>query len=370
MKFKADRKALHEGFQRSSSVVTSTIARPIYQNVKIEASGGRVLLSATDLEVGVRVVVDEVEIEEEGAVLLPHDRVASILRLTTDDHVSVVGDSEAAVIESSDSRFRVLSENPEDFSDITGLEDRPVVEVDPEVLVYMVRRTAFAAAAEKGRYALNGVFISIAEDGGIEMVAADGARLACVKKKTANPNKVVCECIIPRKGAEHLVHLAQASKDPVQLRVSENQLVAENEGGRLCCQLVEGQFPNYREVMPTKHEVKIEMSREPFLSAVDRAALMTSDRAQAVDFCFSKGLLTIKSEDPELGQGEVRLPIEFDGKDLQISFNPEFIRDMLRITERETVKFEFTDARTPCVIRSGVDFTYVVSPVIRDEAAI
>ena len=370
MKLVADRAKLNSAFQHAGSIITSTIARPIYQNVKMAASGDSIRLSATDLEVGLMLKVDGVQVEEEGTVLLPEDRVARILGSTPDETISLVGDASAVTIESSDSKFRIVAEDPADFVDVPELSDGEAVEVDPDVLQYVVRRAAFATADERGRYALNGVLLVISPDGNFEMVAADGARLAYVKKKATNPNKTAVECVVMKKGIEQAARLAALGEEAVRIQVTETQFLAENNAGRLCCQLVEGQFPNYREVIPKDCKVKVELPTKPLLNALTRAALLTSEQTRAVDFTFADDMLVLTSQSPDLGEAEVRLPIEYKGAKAQVAFNPGYVADMLKVVERESVKMEFNDSRSPCVLRSGVDYIYVVSPVVREDAEV
>jgi len=367
MKIVANRSALHAAFQHAGSIITSTIARPIYQNVKMEAKAGKVCLSATDLEVGITLNVDQVQVEEEGEVLLPELRVSRILGTTPDETISLVGDESAVTIESSDSKFRVVAEDPSDFADVPQMTEGSVIEIDRDVLHYMVRHVAFATAEERGRYALNGVLLVVAEDGGFEMVAADGARLARVRKKASNPDKKPVDCIVMKKGIEQLARLAMLSEEPIKVQITENQLLAANSAGRLCCQLVEGQFPNYLEVIPKDCKIKVELPSRALLNALTRAALLTSEQTRAVDFTFSDGILVLASQSPDLGEAEVRLPVDYKGEQVQIAFNPEYVTDMLKVVERESVKMEFNDRRSPCVMHSGVDYVYVVSPVVRED---
>jgi DNA polymerase-3 subunit beta len=368
MKLVARREALYHGFQRVGSIVSTSIQQPIYRNVKVAATAGALYLSATDLEVGLVLGVPDVEVQEEGVALLPHARVAAILGATPDETVTLRETDGAVLIETGDSSFRILGEDPSDFPDIPQLPADSSVEVDPEVLRYMVRRTAFAAAPEKGRYALNGVLFVIGKEDTIEMVAADGARLAHVKKKVSNPQGVKAEFIVMTRGVEQLARLAEYGSAPVKFAATQNQLLAQNDAGRLACQLVEGQFPNYHDVIPADGKVKVQLPTKELLSAVRRASFLTTEQTKVVDFRFSKGLLSITAESPDVGRAEVRLPVEYDGAAAEISFNPEYLEDMLGIVERDAVKMRFSDRRSPCVIKSGLDYTYVVSPVIREEA--
>ena len=368
MKLTANREALHHGFQRVGGVVSSTIQQPVYRNVKMQAVGDAVYLTATDLEVGLKLRVRNVRIDEEGVALVPPGRVSPILGATPDEEITIEEKDGTVNIETSDSHFRILGEDPADFPELPAMPKDGLVQVDREVLTYMIRRTAFATAQEKGRYALNGVLFVVGKDGTLELVAADGARLAHVKKKAANPAGVQAQFIVMSRGIEQLARLADYGKDPVDFVATETQLLAANDAGQLVCQLVEGQFPNYQEVIPSDAKVKVQLPAKELLSAVRRAAFVTTEQTKVVDFRFSSGELTIVAETPDVGRAEVRLPIEYDGKAAQISFNPEYLEAMLAIVERDSVKMRFTDRRSPCVLKSGLDYTYVVSPVIREEA--
>jgi DNA polymerase III sliding clamp (beta) subunit (PCNA family) len=192
--------------------------------------------------------------------------------------------------------------------------------------------------------------------------------MAHVKKKVTNPTGIEADFIVMTKGVEQLGRLADYAEGPIRFQATDTQLVAENEAGRLACLRVEGQFPNYREVIPTDSKIKVQLPAKELLSAVRRAGYLTTDETRVVDFCFSDGSLTITAESPDVGRAEVRMQAEYSGPEAQISFNPEFIEAMLGVVEREAIKIRFTDRRSPCVLKSGLDYTYVVSPVIREES--
>lgn len=370
MKLTADREALHTAFQHVGGVITSAISKPIYENVKLEAKSDGVFLSATDLEVGLRIRANKVEVEEEGSVLVPENRVARLLRTTPDDTITLEGDSGELTLISSDGHVRILGQDPEDFADIPPLPEGEAIEMDPVVLRYMVNRTTFATAEEKGRYALNGVLIQIDEEGTFEMVAADGARLADVTKKASNPVGEEVDSIVMKKGIVHAARLGELSDEPLRIQVTENQFLAENSAGRMSCQLVEGQFPNYREVIPRDNKNRATLPTQKLLNALRRASYLTSKQTRAVDFEFTEDNLVLKSQSPDLGDAELRIDVEYRGEDTEIAFNPQYIEDMLETVERESVKLEFNDKKSPCLVRSGVDFQYVVSPVVREEAQV
>jgi DNA polymerase-3 subunit beta len=367
MKIVAERDALYRTLQQVGSVIASGHTQPLYRNVKIDATGdNNIYLSATDLEVGICLKNEHVEVEEPGSVLLVEERIAPILRATPDENISLEDDDGAVILKSSDGRFRILTENVEDFPDIPSPEGGSTIEVAPEVMEYMISRTEFAAAAEKGRYALNGVLVVMDEEGNLETVAANGVRLARVEKKANNPNGESIYSIVVRKGLHEIAKLAATSQEPLEIQVTDKQFIAKNPNGRVSCQLVEGQFPNYQEVIPEHCKYKVQLPTKVLANALRRASFMASEQSKAVDFNFSAGQLVLTSESPELGDAEIRMGVEYEGPDFQLSFNPEYIVDMLDAVERDVISVEFIDKASPCVFRSGNDYTYVVSPVIRE----
>jgi len=370
MKLKARTKALHEGFQYAGSVITSSTVHPIYRNLKLDATAEGLYVSATDLEVGVKVMVQDVEVQEGGSLLLPEANVSAILGATADEEVLMETEGDWTHIRCADGDFRIISAGPEEFEDIQAPEGEQVVEIDPEVLRYMVRRTSFATAEERGRYALNGILFVVEEGGEVELVAADGARLSRVVKKVSNPGSLSVRCIVSKKGMERVAQLSTLTDVPITIQVTGSQFLAQNDRGCVSCQLVEGQFPDYKSIMPTEVKVRVEVETKKLLSAVRRAAFVTTVETNAEDFTFAEGTLTVRSESPEIGEAEIRLPIEYDAERLDISFNPEYLEDVLDVIERESVKMEFIDAGSPCVIKSGFDFTYLISPVVREEGAL
>jgi DNA polymerase III beta subunit len=367
MKIVANREALHRGFSRVGSIVTSTIQQPIYSNVKLRAVDGDIQLTGTDLEVGLTVKVTDCVVEKEGEVLLPPARIQHILGETPDEQVTITEEEGLVVLKGGDSEVRLRAEDPQDFDDLDELPEEGVAEIDPDILKYMVRRTSFATAPDKGRYALNGVLFVLDEEDNIELAAADGSRLALVRKKVSNPNKQEMSFIVPTRGVDQLMRLGEYGEEPVRFAATEKRFIAENDVGRLVSQLVEGQFPAYQEVIPSDSKVKVNLPVRQLRSAVRRAGFVTTDETNVADFCFGPDMLTIRAESPDVGSCELRIPVEYDGEEVSVALNPDFIGEVLAVVEREEIKMRFTDLRSPCVFKCGLDYTYVVSPVIRDE---
>lgn len=362
MKIKCQTALLHSAFQLTSSVVQQRPTRQILADVLIVAENGQLELQATDLEIGIRLQVLGAEIAEEGRIVVPQARVASILRETADEAVELQSDEGHCLITSSDSEFRLPTEAADEFPELPAFDEEKAHEFDRKDFVEMVTRTAFAAHKGKHRYALNGVLIVI-KPSKVEMVATDGRRLAHIERKMKSRVGADESIIVPTKALEEVIKVLGDDDEKVKISVGENQVVAKTQRATVSARLVEGHFPPYESVIPKDHDKKVELHRERFHSAVRRAALLTSQESSSITLAFKKDGLDVKSSAPDTGQARVRLPVEYQGVALNISFNPDFLSEFLRVLTDETVRFEFRDSNSAGVFRAGKDFLYVVMPV-------
>jgi DNA polymerase-3 subunit beta len=365
MKIKCQTAAIHNVFQLAGSVVQQRPTRPILADVLICAEGGSVKIEATDLEIGMCLDVPGCEIMDEGRVAVPQARVASILRETTDETVEIRSEDGHCVITASDSEFRLPTEVTEDFPELPTFDNEKAYEFDRKDFVEMVTKTAFAAHKGKHRYALNGVLVVI-KPSKVEMVATDGRRLAHIERKTKNRAGSDEAVIVPTKALEEVIKVLGDDDEKIRVNVNENQLVAKTLRALISTRLVEGHFPPYESVIPKDHDKKVELNRERFHSAVRRAALLTSQESSSVTLAFTKGSLEVKSSAPDTGEARVKLPVEYTGGSIEMSFNPEFLTEFLRVLEDESVRMEFRDPSSAGLFRSGKDFLYVVMPVSRE----
>jgi len=249
----------------------------------------------------------------------------------------------------------------------------------------MVQKTRFAVATMRSTYALNGALWSMEEGKkDIEMVGADGRRLARIRRKAATAAVESARVIIPVKALMQLESMssieepaatgdeespeAEAAADTrVSIRIEERRLLARAGSTELAAQLVEGRYPDYQDIIPTDCDTKIEFVREALLSAVRRAALMADRDRRSVVFYLSAGKVVIVAEEAESGEAKVELSVEYDGADARIVFNPDFITDMLRVTNEESVFLEFKSPSTACIFKAAGDYIYLVMPITRDQ---
>jgi DNA polymerase-3 subunit beta len=365
MKITCRTQALHTAFQNVGAIVPPRPTRPILAAVLLVAENGQLELQATDLEIGIRFDLTEVEIEEPGRVAIPQARVASILRETADETVTLATDERHCAISASDSLFRLPIEADEDFPTIPVFDESSCYEFERSDFVDMVSKSAFAAHKGKHRYALNGVLLMLTESKA-RMVATDGRRMARVEKKAKYPKGTEESVIVPVKALDQLIKVLADDDETIRVNIHENQLVAKTKQATVTTRLVEGHFPPHESVIPTNCDKKLEVNREGFHSAVRRAALLTSEDSSAVVLHVEAGKMQVSSSAPETGEARVEMGIEYDGGEFDIGFNPEFLTDFLRALSEETIRMEVRDSSSAGLFRAGKDVLYVVMPVSRE----
>ena len=385
MKFRCRRDRLHRAVQTIAGVADPRSIKPVLQDICFRVMGNAVELSATDLEVGMKHTLDDVEVENEGSVLVSAQAIAAILRESPDETLELEADERTCHVRGSDSWFRLLAESVDEFPDIPGFPEGDALTVDGIVLREMLQKTRFAVATVRSTYALNGALWSMEEGKkDIEMVGADGRRLARIRRKAATAAVESARVIIPIKALMQLESMssieepvaagdeespeAEATGDTrVYIRIEERRLLAKAGNTVLAAQLVEGRYPDYQDIIPTDCDKKIAFVRDALLSAVRRAALMADRERRSVVFHFSVGKVVIEGEEARSGEAKVELPLEYDGADTRIVFNPDFITDMLRVTNEESVFLEFKSPSTACIFKVAGDYIYLMMPITRDQ---
>lgn len=370
MKVICDRAALAEAVNLVGAVVVSRTPSPVLQCVKITASEGRVTLAATDLEVGLRLNVDQVEVQKAGELLVPADKLAQIVRASEDPTLTIESKDHTALIKTRDSRFTIFGFDPKEAPAVREFDETQAdFEIDAGQLRTLIGRTLFAAAAEHSRYAINGVLIE--RDGKkLRLVATDGRRLAIARGEcrpvSGRPAKT--SSIVPTKALNLAAKLIGDPDHPVRMVIEENQAVLgvgeAADTAVLSTNLVEGAFPPFEDVIPKDQDKKVVFDTGVLSSAIRRAALLTNEESKGVRMSFADKKLTLTSRAPEVGDAEIQLDLDkYDGDPLEIGFNPGFITDALKVIDGGEVIVELKAPNKPGVLRTGSDFTYVLMPV-------
>lgn len=373
MKIVCHREGLLSACQLASAAVIARDVKPVLKNVKAVVDTDRCTLMATDLELGIRLEVRGIQVEEPGEALLPTARLVSILRESTDEEMTIEAGPDACFVRGLTAEFEMPGEDVSAFPDIPAFAEEKYHEISAGMIREMIRRTIFAAAAaEHSKFgATTGVLVEL-EDERATLVATDGRRLAlsqgAAEAHGGHGTKGQMP-VVPTKALHLLERNLTEPDEKVRISIRPNEVLMKTERAMIYSRLVEGRFPNYRQVLPTKASAKIPLTVGSFLGAVRQAAIMTDDESKRVNFNFAKKKLTLTARGAESGRSKVELPIDFDGKAVDIGFDPKFLVDMLRVLELDTpLTLEVSDANTPAVFRHDPDYLYVVVPLVAPGA--
>lgn len=384
MKAVCDRNALLDAINLASGVVASRTPKPQLTCVHLEAAkpeaAGRLLVRATDAEVSLTLATERVDVESEGACLIPADKLRAIVQAEdAEPTLTLNASTTECVISGADARFTVFGYAPTDFPEIpsyadlaagTSTKPKALFTLPAGSITSVVSKTIFAVARETSRYAINGVLLK--RDGKkLEMVATDGRRLAKSEAKLSEAADEPTVCIIPTKALNLLLRLAGDPDESMHIAITDRQAIfalgdADDPRATLATSLVEGTFPPYEDVIPKSQSIKAVFDKDVLGSAVKRAALLTNEESRGVLMAFSgtEKQLELTSRAPEMGESAIRVDIPaYEGNDIQIGFNPNFVTDALKIIQENEVTIELDAANKPGLIRSGSEFVYVVMPV-------
>jgi DNA polymerase III subunit beta len=374
MKARCKRKELLAAFGMVSGVVPTRSPKPILQNVKMVADPDvGTTLMATDLEVGIRHKVYGVTAYEPGSVILPTDKMQSILAKLADAEIDIETEGDHLIVRGLYANFRLPSEDPGLFPEVPDFTASSYHVVAAADLRKLIRRTIFATDVESTRYALGGVLIELTGDA-VTMVGTDGRRLAKMSapaEAEADAQPPAGSPVIPVKALKLIdrnlddpelsVHVAFQAGSSVLIRTSD-------QGAIIYSRLVEGRFPRYQDVFPADVEVKIPLDVAQLRQAVDQASIVTSDESRGVDFEFDGDTLTLSSQAADVGSSKVTMPIHHDGKKVEITFDPRYLSDALKtIDDDATITAELIDHKNAAVFKTEDRYSYVVMPLTRDR---
>jgi DNA polymerase-3 subunit beta len=371
MKFKINRDHFANGLAQVLNVVGSKATMPILGNVLIEAEKDQVSLTTTNLDLGIRCKI-KAEVKETGAVTLPVKRLASIARELPNVDVTVDASPNHQVkLSSGGSTFRITGIGREDFPALPEFGNEKVFTLEQSELSEMLRNVSYAQSADETRYILNGVYFNF-KDGRLTLVATDGRRLALMSKEMEVQAANAGAIILPAKTVSELARLLDKG-EKVKINFNERrcafQIGTDKDTGGLVdsvylySKVVEGNYPNYQQVVPKETHQRIKLERELFLQCVHRAALVCSEKANSVRIKLSPNLLEITAQSSDFGEAHESMAIGYSGPELQVAFNPAFLMDPLRALAKDEVFLEVKDEVSPGVFKTLDNFVCVIMPV-------
>ncbi len=361
MKFSATKEKLLEGLQQVQNVVSTRTTLPILSNVLLQAKEGAVHLTTTDLDVGVRGSF-EANVDKVGATTLPARRLFTIIRELPSSEIAIEVDGKnAASIRSGQSFFKILGLPEEEFPPLPKFENAKVVTMRQKDLHDGLRKTAYAISTDETRYVLNGVLFSFKENK-LTLVATDGRRLAMLDIELEFPRSHEAEIIVPTKAVTELQRLLKDDGE-VKISVGSGQIAFDLNNTLLVSKLIEGNYPNYKQVIPSEAKERVTLERETFLNSLRRVSLLASDKSNSIKLNFSKNNIEISANTPEVGEARESVPVAYKGRDFAIAFNPEFLMAPLRNLTEDEVFFDLIDEMSPGVLKIQTPFLYVLMPM-------
>ncbi|MFW6059233.1 MAG: DNA polymerase III subunit beta [Phycisphaeraceae bacterium] len=364
MKVICDRGALVESLNLVGGVIVARTPKPALACVKLTATEDALQLAGTDLEVAVRMSTPRIEVQETGEALIPADKLQQIVRESIDPTLTLETEGDAAHIRGQDSHFKIFGQPVDDFPPVPEFPGDADFELSAAELHRLISQTLFATARENSRYAINGVLVE-REGNKLTMVATDGHRLAMARGQCkAHAAEEARSAIVPTKALNLLLRLFDDAEQTVQIKLADNQILFSSDQALLASNLVEGNFPPYKDVVPKDGDKRATLATDTFISAVRRAALLTNEESKGVRMAFSGEGLTLSSRAPEMGEAEVNVEVAaYEGDPVEIGFNPAYLLDALKVVDENQVQLEFKAANKPGVMRTGPGFLYVVMPV-------
>ncbi|MFH1406433.1 MAG: DNA polymerase III subunit beta [Candidatus Omnitrophota bacterium] len=361
MKIRGEKTELMKIMGSVQNIAGTKTVLPILSNVLIEATKDKLKLTATDLEVGV-INSAKFEVLEEGTTTVPAKKIFEIIRELPDGQVVLAAKKNNTVtIECKKSFFKIPGLPKEEFPKLPEFHNKEMFSLSQKDLREMLAKTIFAISRDDTRHVLNGALFLI-QPNKITVVATDGRRLALAEKQARDTGPVRKKAIVPAKAIQELMRALKDGGDAA-ITLGENHILFKVDDLTIISRLIEGEFPNYEQVIPPPQKDKLSIDREDLLQATKRVSLLTTAESQAVKFDLLKDKVVISKNSPELGEAMEELSAEYKGQELSVGFNPHYIIDALKNLQTDRVNIEFTDPDKRGIIRDSGDYLYLVLPM-------
>ncbi len=369
MKLKIRKEEILKGLQRIQGVVEKKNTMPILSNMLLTAEGSSIEIIATDLEIGLRGRY-AAEVEKPGSVTVSAKKMYEIVRELPADEVQIsVEDANWVRIVSGQSQFKLVGLPKDEYPALPDVAEEGMIVIDGNTLRDMIKKTLYSVGENDARYVLNGLFIHMTQtkDGlNIRMVGTDGHRLSMIDQVVDAKHKEE-SLIIPKKAMLELRRLLEEDAPQAELRLgfSKNHALFKRDGLVMVSKLIDGNYPNYLQVVPTKSTKKVTISKEMFTHAVKRVSILSKEKTNAVKVQLEKDRLVLSTNNPEVGEASEELAVDYRGEAIAIGFNSRYLMDVLTALDRETIALELSDPLSPCLITEDGNASYkcVVMPM-------
>lgn len=376
MRARFARERLTAAFFTASAVAPARSPKPILKNVRLSATENRAELTATDLEIGIRVELDDVQVEAPGMVVLKVDQFGSILRELPDQSFLIEAEPDHVTVKGERSQFRLQAIDPMEFPKVDTTVDESFHRIPARLFGEMIRRTIFSTDNESSRYALGGILWELDGNKAIA-VGTDGRRLAKMEgagEAIGGHSTKEAPTIIPTKAMQIMERSvgmvsSQDSDGDVRLCCRSQDAVFAAGAISIRTSLCEGRFPRWRDVLPKRRETpQVMLTAGPFYSAVRQAQIATSDESRGVEFSFADGILSMNAKAADIGQSHIELPVAYQGPATTVTLDPRYLGDFLKVLDSgSSFAFDFTDSESAVTCRTDDGYEYVIMPLARDK---
>jgi DNA polymerase-3 subunit beta len=364
MKLTCTKDELAEKLQVAGRGVSTRTTVQILAGILLRADGGRLSLSATDMEISLRVSL-EAQVEDEGSVVVPGRLLVDIVRLLPAGEVTISHRAEEGVVELTcgSASYRLNTYAAEDFPRLPEIEDESAFTVEKEAFVDTIARVGRSASRDESRPVLTGVLVRFEGDK-LVMAATDSYQLSVKETSLSDSPGREIEAIVPARALGELARIAQSGESgTIQVGVQENQVVFGVDDVWLTARRIDGQFPNYKQLLPETFEAEVTMPREEFLDVVRRTSVL-AQRKSPLRLRFEDGELTVSAQTQDVGEAHESLPISYSGEPIEIGFNADFLRDGLESVNDESVRLKLISPLRPGLIHGeSDDFLYLIMPI-------
>ncbi|MHB8416957.1 MAG: DNA polymerase III subunit beta [Myxococcales bacterium] len=352
MELKIPVEELAKALYRTQGIVERKTTNPVLTNVLLEAKKESGLtISAFDSEIGL-IGQHRCEVLKEGAVALPARHLYAIVSSLPDPTVTLKRASNGQMeIHSGSARFKIVATPAEDYPALPRPEGQGGFEVTADVLAQMIERTAFAISTDETRYNLGGVFLEQPSPGSVRMVATDGHRLSLIDRPVGGDGKLDKGILIPKKGLLELRRLLGEEGGGCQLSFTKGSAVFRRDGVVMVMRLLDGQFPDYRQVVPKESDKSVTVGRSALADTLKRISIIASDKTSGVRVELGENHVTVSSQNPDLGEAQEDLPAKVVGSGLRIGFNARYLIEALAVLACDEVRLELSDELSPGVLR-------------------
>ncbi len=362
MLFQIDRDSFLDGLTKTVPITEKRTPLPILSHLLINAAESRLVLTATDLEVGLKINCDAT-VQEPGMFAVPSKKSYEIVRELTPGQVTVKSTGDQRIqIEAGKSVFELAGMDASDYPAWTSAEEVETAQVEASRLLYMIEKTMFASSNDDSRFNLNGILFE-QKDEKTKLVATDGHRLALINGELGVQLK--SNLIVPRKGLVELKRLLESLKGEVSLGFEKQNLVVSTDRLMMTVRLIDGDFPDYRKVIPEPSNTIVQAPHSQLMHTLRRVAILTSDRNKGVNVKVGPGKMELTTTHPDLGTARDVIDVEYSGEEFLLIVNAAYLIEAIGAIDTESVSIEFHEDGAPVILRPipSKDYFNLVMPM-------